>query len=85
MLYRFLQGYGVTPRIGGLPLVLEDEGDHQRDAVVFDFAVFDVDFLVFDPSAFDIFERLAGTGDAFVDGIVKAFFAGRDDFGNAGD
>jgi len=59
-----------------LLLVLQNESHHQRHAIAADFAIFDVDFLVFDPGTFDVIERLASAGDAFFDGVLKAFFAG---------
>src|SRR5262245_15260621 len=44
--------------------ILQDKSDFQFHAVLGDFAVLDVNLLILNPGALDVFQGLVGTGDA---------------------
>ena len=66
-------------------LVVEDEGDEHVHLVRHDLVVLDRHFLLLDPGAPEIAERLGGAGDALIDGVLEALARGGRDFGGPRD
>jgi hypothetical protein len=63
----------------------EHESHQHVDAEAIDLAVRHDDFLLLDPRALDVLERLVGPGDSFLDRVLKALHGSRRDFNDLGD
>src|SRR4029450_3159445 len=82
---RFSRAPAVWRRLLPGALVVEDEGNHQVDAVADDRVVLHIDLLLLDPGAFDVAERPASSLDTDPDGILEALLGRAADLRDARD
>jgi len=66
-------GRVIPAGLCGYRSVSQDETNLHRDAVLSDFTVIDQGFLLLDPDALDVLQRLVGAFNALFDCVVKSF------------